>query len=218
MIIIYIMENIIVLNKPKGITSHDAISIYKKNNNIKKIGHAGTLDPNASGVLVVGINSGTKKLAELILDDKEYIATIKLGMHTTTYDAEGDIIANDNLQLEKENIMIALKSFDNIKYLQKPPIYSAIKINGKKLYEYARENKKVEIPMREVEIKSLEMLSFDSTQNILVCKMLVSKGFYVRSFAMDFAKKINTNGTLIDLVRTKSGNFTLSEAINLIYT
>lgn len=212
------MENIIVINKPKGMTSHDAISIYKKNNNIKKIGHAGTLDPNASGVLVVGINSGTKKLAELILDDKEYIATIQLGMHTTTYDIEGDIIVNHDLKLKRSNIEKIIQSFDNRKYLQKPPIYSAIKINGKKLYEYAREKKEVEIPMREVEIKSLEILSFNLTKSILVCRMLVSKGFYVRSFAMDFAKELNTYGTLIDLVRTKSGKFTLSEAINLIYT
>lgn len=213
------MENIIVINKPKGITSHDAISLYKKNNNIKKIGHAGTLDPNASGVLVVGINSGTKELAKLILDDKEYIATIKLGMHTTTYDMEGDIIEkNEDLIFDIENIKSIVKFFDNKNHLQKPPIYSAIKINGKKLYQYARENKTVEIPMREVQIKSLEILSFDSAKNILVCKMLVSKGFYVRSFAMDFAKKLNTYGTLIDLVRTKSGKFTLCEAIDLIYT
>ncbi|MEF9985209.1 MAG: tRNA pseudouridine(55) synthase TruB [Malacoplasma sp.] len=211
------MENIIVLNKPKGITSHDAISIYKKNNaNIKKIGHAGTLDPNASGVLVVGINSGTKKLAELILDDKEYIATIKLGMETSTYDSEGDILFNETLSLQENDIKNVIDNFNCKKYWQTPPIYSAIKIKGKKLYEYARKDIAIEIPPREVEIKCIEILSFDLQSSVVVLKMLVSKGFYIRSFAMDFAEKLNTKGTLTDLIRTKSGKFTLDDAKNLI--
>lgn len=210
------MKNIIVVNKPKGITSNDVVQLIKKKYNYKKVGHAGTLDPNASGVLVLGINEGTKTLSKLILDKKEYIATIQFGYATNTYDLEGDKTFETNKKINLEDIKNILNFIENGKpFEQKPPLFSAIKVNGKKLYEYARKNINVEIPIRHVTIYEKEIIDFDFNSQILKIKLMVSKGFYIRSFANDLGISLFTFGTLIDLVRTKSGEFTLENAIDL---
>lgn len=210
------MENILLIDKPKKITSNGVCSIIKKNfKNIKKIGHAGTLDPMATGLLIVGINSGTKKLSELINQDKQYIATIKFGIKTSTYDSEGEVINRCDLKVEIDKLVKILKMYKNTCFYQKPPIYSAIKIKGKKLYEYARKNIDIEIPIRKVFVENIELLEFDYKNQIAKILMDVKKGFYVRSFANDLAKKLNTCGYLYDLRRTKSGNFSIEDAIEL---
>lgn len=210
------IKNILVVNKPKGLTSNDVVQIIKKKYNYKKVGHAGTLDPNASGVLVLGINEGTKLLSKLILDKKEYIATIQFGYSTDTYDLEGEKKLETNFKTNLESIKKVLNSINNNEtFKQKPPIYSAIKINGKKLYEYARNNISVQINDRDVIIYEKDILNFDFESQILKIRLLVSKGFYIRSFANDLGILLNTYGTLIDLVRTKSGDFTIEQAINI---
>lgn len=210
-----INNNILVINKPKGITSFKVVEYIKKTYKFKKVGHAGTLDPNATGVLIIGVNEGTKALASLILDDKEYIATIKFGISTSTFDPEGEILETRQTNLLESDIIDAIDFFKKNPYIQKPPIFSAIKINGKKLYEYARKNQDVLIPSREVKIYRIELLDFDYQNQLAIIKMTVSKGFYVRSFAVDFAKKLNTIAILADLIRTKSGNFSLESAIDM---
>lgn len=210
------MKNILIVNKPKGITSNDVVQLIKKKYNYKKVGHAGTLDPNASGVLVLGINDGTKLLSKLILDKKEYIATIQFGYATDTYDLEGKKTFETNFKTNIDYINKVLNGIIvNKSFKQKPPIYSAIKINGKKLYEYARDNVEVKISDRDVTIYEKEILNFDLEKQILKIRLLVSKGFYIRSFANDLGISLNTYGTLIDLIRTKSGEFTIDQAIDL---
>lgn len=210
------MENIIIVNKPKGMTSNDAVQLIKRKYNYKKVGHAGTLDPNASGVLVLGVNEGTKLLSKLILDKKEYIATIQFGYTTDTYDLEGKKTWETNFKTNLDSIIKVLDNIElNKSFKQIPPIYSAIKVNGKKLYEYARNNLDVNIKPRDVIIFDKEILSFDLVNQILKIRILVSKGFYVRSFAYDLGLSLNTYGTLIDLVRTKSGIFSIENSIEI---
>lgn len=208
-------KNIIVVNKPKRVTSFWVVNFIKRKFKYKKVGHAGTLDPNATGVLVLGINEGTKELSNLLLDNKEYIATIQFGYRTDSYDTEGKIIDKTTNKVSFKEIENYLSSFQNVEIYQTPPIYSAIKINGKKLYEYARENKPVDIEQRKVKIIENEILSFDVENQILKIRLLVSKGFYIRSFANDIGLALNNFATLIDLQRTKSGEFSLEDAINV---
>ena len=151
------MDGIIIVNKPKGITSRDVVNIVCKKLNTKKVGHTGTLDPIATGVLVITIGKATKLVDIITSDDKEYIAEVKLGVLTDTYDITGNIIRKEKYILDKNKLETALYSFVG-SYKQEVPIYSAVKINGKKLYEYARNNEKVELPKRTVEIKEIELL------------------------------------------------------------
>lgn len=207
-------NKILVINKPLNYTSNDIVQIVKKIIKAKKVGHGGTLDPNASGVLILGINEGTKLLSQLILNDKEYIATIRFGISTNTFDATGIINKIDNsVIISKKNIIKVLDYFKNNIYLQTPPNFSAIKINGKKAYDLARENQEVNIKPREVKLYSWQILDFKD--NRLVLKILVSKGFYVRSLCVDLASKLNTIAYLSDLIRTKSGNYSLQEGLEL---
>lgn len=208
-------NNIIVVDKPKGKTSNDIVQFVKRKYNLKKVGHAGTLDPNATGVLVLGLNEGTKLLSKLILEDKEYIATIQFGYQTDTYDLEGKITNISKDKIDKEKLFDILNKYNNFEFDQLPPIYSAIKVNGKKLYEYARDNKEVKLEPRKVKIFNNEILSFDEVKNILIIKLKVSKGFYIRSFANDLGIELNNYATLIDLRRTASGNYTIEQAINV---
>ena len=150
------MDGIILINKPSGMTSHDVVNKLRKILKTKKVGHCGTLDPDATGVLVVCVNKATKVLQFLTSDSKEYIATLSLGTSTDTYDASGKVLEKKEYSgLDKQVIIDCLNNFVG-KQIQKPPIYSAIKVNGKKLYEYARNGEEVEIPTREVEINYLE--------------------------------------------------------------
>lgn len=208
------MDGVIIINKPKGFTSHDVVNIIRKKLNIKKVGHTGTLDPNATGVLPILIGSGTKISKYLIEHDKEYIATIKLGIKTDTLDSEGLIIEEDkNLKKYlKEEIKDVLKSFLG-KQKQIPPMYSSIKVNGKKLYEYAREGKKVEVKPRDIEIYNISLIDYNNKDEILF-KVKCSKGTYIRTLCEDIAKSLETIGYMKDLERTKVDMFSIEDSIS----
>ncbi|MFQ6791708.1 MAG: tRNA pseudouridine(55) synthase TruB [Thomasclavelia sp.] len=207
------MNGIIIINKPAGMTSHDVVNQIRKIFKTKKVGHCGTLDPDATGVLVVAINKATKILQFLTADSKEYIATLSLGTATDTYDASGNIIEQKEFQpISKEIILKTLSSFTGIQE-QIPPMHSAIKVKGKKLYEYARNHETVEIPKRTIEIKDIELLSVDN--NLIQFKVACSKGTYIRSLCYDIAKKLNYPGHMATLIRSKSGIFSIEDAYTL---
>lgn len=206
------MNGIIIINKPQGITSRDVVNIAIKKLGIKKIGHTGTLDPIATGVMVICIGPSTKLVDMLTSNDKEYIAEVTLGIKTDTLDITGNVIDTLDVNVTKEAIINVLNSFKG-KYMQEVPIYSAVKINGKKLYEYARCNEEIVLPKREVEIKSIELL--DYSKNKFTFKCLVSKGTYIRSLIRDICDKLNTLGTMSKLTRTKQGKFSIDECISI---
>ena len=208
------MKNgILIVNKPINITSRDVVNHLNFVFHTKKIGHTGTLDPLATGVLVIAIGSYTKLVNELTSLDKEYIAEIKLGVKTDTGDVEGNILDEDyNYELSSDDILKVFEEFPKT-YNQTVPKYSAVKINGKKLYEYARENIDITLPERQVNIYSLELLEFNS--GTIKFKTKVSKGTYIRSLIEDICSKLNVLGTMSNLVRTKQGKFTLEESKNL---
>ena len=208
------MDGIILINKPLNCTSHDVVNKVRKICHTKKVGHCGTLDPLASGVLVLCINKATKALQFITSEDKEYIATIALGKATDTYDLEGKITSEKEYQndLTLKQVEETLKTFLG-KQKQVPPIYSAIKVNGKKLYEYARNNEKVEIEPRDIEIYSLELLSFE--KNEIKIRTHCSKGTYIRSLCVDIASALGYPGVMSSLIRTKSGHFALEDCITL---
>ena len=206
------MNGIIIINKPQGITSRDVVNIAIKKLGIKKIGHTGTLDPIATGVMVICIGPSTKLVDMLTSNDKEYIAEVTLGIKTDTLDITGNVIDTLDVNVTKEAIINVLNSFKG-KYMQEVPIYSAVKINGKKLYEYARCNEKITLPKREVEIKNIELLDYN--KNKFTFKCLVSKGTYIRSLIRDICDKLNTLGTMSKLTRTKQGKFSIDECISI---
>ena len=207
------MDGIIVINKPSVYTSHDIVSKIRKKLNIKKVGHTGTLDPLATGVLPILLGGGTKLSKYLINHDKEYIATIKLGVKTDTGDIEGQVIEEKQVpEISEEGLGKVLQSFLGPQK-QIPPMYSAIKINGKKLYEYARKGEKVEIEPRNIEIYNIELLEFAQEQ--IKIKVVCSKGTYIRTLCEDIAEKLNTVGTMSALERTKVGEFELKNAITI---
>ena len=211
------MNGILIIDKPKGITSRDVVNKVVKLFNTKKVGHTGTLDPIATGVLIVCIGSATKLVDKLTSSDKEYIASIELGTLTDTLDSDGNILKKENSIKTKEEIIDVLNSFKG-KYLQEVPKYSAVKINGKKLYEYARNNEEVELPKREVEIKDIELISdieYKNNKTIFKFKCSVSKGTYIRSLIRDIATKLNTIGIMTDLRRTRQGNFKIEDSIKI---
>lgn len=186
------MDGIIIINKPKGFTSQDVVSKTKKILNIKKAGHTGTLDPLATGVLPILVGNYTKLSKYLIEHDKVYRAKLKFGERRDTGDLEGKVVETSNIKIEDvEKIKSILKSMVG-KGFQTPPIYSAIKVNGKKLYEYARNGEVVEIPKREIEIYKLDFLSFDIENQILEFEVSCSKGTYIRTLCEDIAKNLKT--------------------------
>lgn len=205
-------NGLLIINKPVGYTSRDIVNIISKKLKTKKVGHTGTLDPLASGVLVITIGRYTK-LGEILTSlDKEYISEIKLGIKTDTLDITGNILEKKDFNVTKEDIEIVFKKFIG-KYKMEVPIYSAIKINGKKLYEYARNNEEVELPIKTVEIKELELIDYQ--EGIIKFCTKVEKGTYIRSLIRDICKELNTIGTMKSLIRTKQGNFLLENAIEL---
>ena len=207
------MDGIILVNKEKGMSSHDVVSKVRKILNTKKVGHAGTLDPMATGVLTILVGKGTKLSKFLAEHDKTYIAKLKLGNKTSTGDCEGDIIAGKAVPyLDKNKISNVLASFVG-KQLQTPPIYSAIKVNGKKLYDYARCGECVDIPIREIEVYSIELIEF--IDNCIEFEVSVSKGTYIRTLCEDIAEKLGTVGTMIELQRTRVDNFCINNAVTL---
>lgn len=206
------MHGAIIVNKAPNMTSRDVINILNKKFNTKSIGHTGTLDPIAEGVLVCLIGKYTKLTDILINHDKEYIASFKLGILTDTLDITGKILKEEKVNLTKEEIQKTILSFKGT-YNQEVPIYSAVKINGKKLYEYARNNEEITLPKREVNIYDIELLNIDN--ECLTIKTKVSKGTYIRSLIRDIGLKLNTNATMTKLMRTKLDKFTIEESYTL---
>lgn len=206
------MDGVILVNKPKGITSRDVVNEVCKVLKTKKVGHTGTLDPIASGVLVICVGKATKLVDIITSVNKEYVATVKLGLLTDTLDLDGEVLKKEKVTIRKEELNKVLHSFLGT-YEQEVPIYSAVKVNGKKLYEYAREGKKVNLPKRMVEIKKIELINL--TEEEYKFKVLVSKGTYIRSLIYDINRKLNVIGVMSDLVRTKQGIFNIDDAYTL---
>ena len=187
------MDGIVIINKPKQQTSHDIVRKAKKILN-EKVGHTGTLDPNATGVLPLLIGKGTELSKYLINHDKIYKVTLKLGEKRDTADSEGKVIETQEVLpevLEKENIQQVFKNFAG-KQEQIPPMYSAIKVNGKKLYEYARKGQKIELQPRKIEIYFLNLIEINQEEKEIKFEIGCSKGTYIRSVCEDIAKKLGT--------------------------
>lgn len=204
---------ILLINKAKDMTSHDVVAILRKKLNMKRIGHTGTLDPMATGVLPICIGNSTRISEYIMNQGKSYIATLKLGEETSTYDSSGEITNTcENISFTCDEFEKTLKSFLG-EITQKPPIYSAIKVNGKKLYEYARDNKDIEIKARKVTIYDISLIE----KNIEFAKIYIScsKGTYVRSLIHDLGIKLNTYAHMTDLIRTRVGRFNLSNTIDI---
>ena len=209
------MDGIILINKPKGYTSHDVVAKVKKLLNVKKVGHTGTLDPNATGVLPLLLNEGTKVSKYLIEHDKEYEVTLKLGIKTDTLDIEGNIIEEQKVNVDKlEDVESVLNSFIG-KQEQIPPMYSAIKVNGRKLYEYARQGQSIELKPRNIEIYSIELNKINEKENEISFTVSCSKGTYIRSLCEDIAKRLGTIGYMKELNRIKVGRFSIKDAITI---
>ena len=210
------MDGIMLINKQKNCTSHDVVNKIKHMFN-EKVGHTGTLDPNATGLLPILIGQGTKLSYYLINHDKEYEVTLQLGIKTDTADGEGKVLEEQNVDkaiLEEENVANVLKSFIG-KQLQTPPMYSAIKLNGKKLYEYARKNIQVDVKPREIEIYDISITHINAEKNELQFIVKCSKGTYIRSLCEDIAKKMGTIGYMKELNRTKVGIFDIGNSITI---
>ena len=204
------MDGIILIDKEKNITSRDVCNKLSKILNTKRLGHTGTLDPIATGLLIICVNEGCKLQEELTGHDKDYIAKVKVGIKTDTYDITGNIIEkNDNYHLTKEELIKTLNSFIP-GYNQKVPKYSAIKVNGKKLYEYARNNIPVDIPEHNVKINKIELLDFQ--QDNFTFFVSVSSGTYIRSLINDIGEKLGIPMTMEELERTRIGKFKLEDA------
>ena len=208
------MDGIIIVNKPKGCTSHDIVSRVKKIYN-KKVGHTGTLDPMATGVLPLLIGKGTMCSKYLINHDKTYQVVLELGKKTSTADAEGEIIDEEDVdtkKIEKNNVEKVLKKFIG-KQEQIPPMYSAIKVKGKKLYEYARKGIHIDIKPRNIEIYNIWLIGIKEKQ--IEFKVSCSKGTYIRSLCEDIAKQLDTLGFMKELKRLEVGSFKIEDAINI---
>lgn len=206
------MDGIIVINKEKDYTSHDVVAKLKKKLKISKVGHTGTLDPNATGVLPILIGKGTKFSKYLINHDKTYKAQIELGKKTDTADVEGNVIEEKPVDTEyiKQNLVQVLESFVG-KQEQVPPMYSAIKKNGKKLYEYARKGEKIEVEPRKIEIYKIELVEYNEKNIDFIVSC--SKGTYIRSLCEDIAEKLNTVGYMKNLERLQVGEFNIEKSV-----
>ena len=211
------MNGIIVIDKPKDYTSRDIVNIVSKKLNTKKVGHTGTLDPLATGVLVLPIGRALKVSELLTSNTKEYVAEVILGYETDMLDITGTETKRNIPSVTKEELLKVLKSYIG-KYNQEVPLYSAVKVGGRKLYEYARSGTPVTPPSKEVEIYSLELISdlkhINNTIEFTI-RCEVSKGTYIRSLIRDIAYSLKTYGTMKNLIRTRQGIFTLENAYTL---
>ena len=213
------MNGILVINKPLGYTSRDIVNFICKKLNTKKVGHTGTLDPNASGVLVLCIGNALKTNEIMDNYDKTYIAEVILGISTDTLDMDKNatILEETNVSIDEKEIIETVKSFKG-KYMQQVPIYSAVKVNGKKLYEYARNNIPVDLPSKEVDIKDISIVGdIDYTDGKVFFKIqcTVSKGTYIRALVRDIGKKLGIPAVMNSLIRTKIGNFNIDNSYSL---
>ena len=210
------MDGIVIINKPKGCTSHDIVYKVKRMFN-EKVGHTGTLDPMAEGVLPILVGKGTLVSKYLINHDKVYKVRLKLGIKTDTADSEGNIIEEkvvDNHLLNEEYIIKVLQCFIG-RQEQIPPIYSAIKVNGKKLYEYARKGQNVEIKPRQIEIYDMKLINYSKEDREIQFQVFCGKGTYIRSLCEDVAKKFNTVGYMKELQRIQVGEFKIENSITI---
>ena len=206
------MDGIILINKEKGITSRDVVNQVCKKLNTRKVGHTGTLDPIATGLMVLCVGEGLKLVELLTGHDKDYIAKVKLGIKTDTYDITGKVLEEKDYYLEKDELINVLNSF-NGEYLQEVPIYSSIKVNGKKLYEYARNNEEVVLPKHLVKVSNIKLLDFN--KDSFTFKVTVSSGTYIRSLINDIGNKLGISMTMEELTRTRVGEYSLNDATDI---
>ena len=207
-------DDVFAVHKPKGPSSAAFLNELKKILGVKKIGHAGTLDPLASGILVIGIGKGTKRLAEIVNKDKEYVATIKLGSESTTDDAEGKKRAGSvHHRPTRQEVQAALKKFIGI-ILQIPPVMSAVKIGGERAYKLARQGRVVHLKPRAVKVYAIELL--DYSWPFVKLRLTTGPGVYVRAVARDLGRELGTLGYLADLERTRVGEFTKERALHFV--
>ncbi|MEZ4103264.1 MAG: tRNA pseudouridine(55) synthase TruB [Candidatus Paceibacterota bacterium] len=210
-------EDILLINKPKGITSFDVIRQLRKKLGIRKMGHAGTLDPLASGLMIIGVENGTKKLSDYIKLDKSYVADILLGRKTTTGDMEGEILEEAKVYFVEDDYIKELMEAFHGEFELLPPIYSAIKKDGKPLYKYARSGEEVEILPRKMKVYKSEFLGSDKVEEGFVIRVSfdVASGVYIRSLVQKIGELLGAPATLYDLKRTKIGDFDLKKAVDL---
>ncbi|MBQ9737587.1 MAG: tRNA pseudouridine(55) synthase TruB [Clostridia bacterium] len=208
------MNGVINVNKPLGITSHDVVYKLRRLLGIKKIGHTGTLDPDAAGVLPMCIGKGTKLAELLTATDKQYLAEMTLGAVTDTQDKSGEVLKQFEVNVTEEDILNAVKSFIG-EIEQIPPMYSAIKIGGKKLYELAREGKTVQREARRITIKNIEVKNIDLNLNTVTMLVDCTKGTYIRALCEDIGNALGCGGYMSALTRTRSGRFSIDEAFTL---
>lgn len=199
--------------KPVGMTSHDVVAVLRRVTKIKQIGHAGTLDPFAEGVLPICVGKATR-LIEYLQDDKEYLATVQFGASTNTFDLDGEKTSVYDKKVTKSEVEEGLKAFQG-EISQLPPIFSAIKVKGKKLYEYARKGEEVEIQPRKVVIENIELKAFDEENQQAQILIKCSKGTYIRSIANDLGQNLGCGGYLVKLIRTQAGSFRVENSVQL---
>jgi len=212
------MTSVINVYKERGYTSHDVVAIMRRIAGTKKVGHTGTLDPDATGVLPICIGRATKLAEYLASEDKTYIAEVILGIETNTGDISGEVIATKAVAFDENAIEQAVQSFHfNVRgeYMQVPPMYSAIKIGGKKLYELARKGETIDRPARPVVIRDIKVLGFEPENNAFTIEVKCSKGTYIRSLATDIGQALGCGATMGKLVRTQSGVFSIDNAVKL---
>lgn len=207
-----LMNGIIIVNKGKGCTSRDIVNDIGHIFNMRKVGHTGTLDPIATGVLVITLGKYTKLTEILTSSYKEYIAEFKFGILTDTLDITGQVLKESNKEIGIEELRDAIIKFKG-EYEQEVPMYSSVKVDGKKLYQYARDKQEVRIPKRIVDIKELELLSYE--EDIVKVRCLVSKGTYIRSLIRDIGVYLSTYATMTSLVRTKQGYFAIEDSYTI---
>jgi len=206
------LNGIVIVNKEKGFTSHDAVNVIRRILGTRKVGHTGTLDPNAVGVLPICVGRSTKLSDMLMFSDKEYIAEVKLGLTTDTYDIWGNVTSEKEVNVSEEMLKKAIDSFTG-EIMQLPPMYSAIKQNGKKLYELARSGIEVERKERKITIYECEIISFK--KDTFTIRVKCSKGTYIRSLCHDICEFLGCGACMTSLVRTQSSVFKIEDALTL---